>query len=74
MIEQNPRRGNKKMERKAGKIVSTIKNHGSKSDNNGRLIRVFFTDSDKHTRNACMRLERLEHLSRYINIVEIKVI
>ena len=69
--------GNKE---KVGKIVSTIKNQ-EKSGNNDRIIlmRVFFTEkpnSGKHTRihNACMRLARLEQLSRYINILEMESI
>ena len=67
-------------EEKVGKIVSTIKTLGN-SGNNDRIIlmRVFFTEepnSGKHTRiySVCMRLARLEHLCRYINIMEMELI
>ena len=62
---------------KVGKIVSTIKTMGN-SGNNDRIIlmRVFFTDSGNNGRiyKVCMRLARLEQLSRYINILEMESI
>ena len=65
---------------KVGRIVSTIKTMGN-SGNNDRIIlmRVFFTEEPNSGNNGriykvCMRLARLEQLSRYINILEMETI